>query len=124
MIVPQALPTEFPRAIRQVLLTDYPSDDQPLIDVAMDVVQLGQASAELIWISALLSQRRDLLAQEASRRETVRMNQPEVSEAQAGRLFVAGVMRTSRHLADSDVALLRLETDPDDVEEVAIELLD
>jgi hypothetical protein len=69
MFIPQDLLTDFPCAIRQVLLTDYPSDKMPLINVAMDVVWLGLASAELVWVNALLSQRRDLLIQEASRRE-------------------------------------------------------
>ena len=45
--VPRDLPTDFPRAIRQVLLTEFPSSEQPLINVAMDVVRLGVASAEL-----------------------------------------------------------------------------
>ena len=52
--VPRDLPTDFPRAIRQVLLTEFPSSEQPLINVAMDVVRLGVASAELHWLASIL----------------------------------------------------------------------
>ena len=52
--MPRDLPTDFPCAIRQVLLTEFPSSEQPLIDVAMDVVRLGVASAELRWLASIL----------------------------------------------------------------------
>ena len=52
--VPRDLPMDFPRAIRQVLLTEFPPSEQPLIDVAMDVVRLGVASAELRWLVSIL----------------------------------------------------------------------
>ena len=52
--VPWDLPTDFPCAIRQVLLMDFPLSKQPLIDVAMDVVRLGMASAELWLLASIL----------------------------------------------------------------------
>ena len=52
--VPRDLPTDFPRTIRQVLLMEFPSSEQPLIDVVMDVVRLGVASAELRWLALIL----------------------------------------------------------------------
>ena len=51
-LVPRDLLTDFPRAICQVLLTEFLSSKQPLIDVAMDVVRLGVGSADTagnIW---------------------------------------------------------------------------
>ena len=52
--VPRDLPTDFLCAICQVLLTEFPSSKQPLIDVAMDAVRLGVASAELHWLASIL----------------------------------------------------------------------
>ena len=121
--VPRDLPTDFLRAIRQVLSTEFPSSEQPLIDVAMDVVRLGVASAELRWLASILRQRMDRLVSEASRREVAQVLWPGVTAHQAGRLFVAGIMRSTYHLADSDLMMLQLETAPEDVEEVSIDLL-
>ena len=123
-LVPQDLPTDFPRAIHQVLLTEFPSSEQPLIDVAMDVVHLGVASAELRWLVSILRQRMDQLVLEASHREVAQVSWPGVTAHQAGRLFVAGIMRSTYRLADSDLTMLQLETAPEDVEEVSIDLLD
>ena len=122
--VPRDLPMDFPRAIRQVLLTEFPSSEQPLIDVAMDVVRLGVASAELRWLASILQQRMDRLVLEASHREVAQVSWPGVTAHQAGRLFVAGIMRSTYRLADSDLTMLQLETAPEDVEEVSIDLLD
>ena len=52
--VPRDLLTDFPHAIRQVLLTEFPSSEQPLINVAMDVVHLGVVSVELHWLASIL----------------------------------------------------------------------
>ena len=52
--VPRDLPTDFLRAICQVLLMEFSSSKQPLIDVVMDVVCLGVASVELCWLSLIL----------------------------------------------------------------------
>ena len=122
--VPWDLPTDFPHAIHQVLLTEFPSSKQPLIDVAMDVVRLGVASAELRWLALILRQRMDRLVLEASHREVAQVSWPGVTAHQAGRLFVAGIMRSTYRLADSDLTMLQLETAPEDVEEVSIDLLD
>ena len=121
--VPRDLPTDFPRAIRQVLLTEFPSSKQPLIDVAMDVVRLGVASVELHWLASILHQRMDRLVLEASHREVAQVSWPGVTAHQAGCLFVAGIMRSTYRLADSDLTMLQLETAPEDVEEVSIDLL-
>ena len=123
-LMPRDLPTDFPRAIRQVLLTEFPSSEQPLIDVAMDVVRLGVASAELCWLASILRQRMDRLVLEASHREVAQVSWPGVTAHQAGRLFVAGIMHSTYRLADSDLTMLQLETAPEDVEEVSIDLLD
>ena len=122
--VPRDLPMDFPRAIHQVLLTEYPSSEQPLIDVAMDVVHLGVASAELRWLALILRQQMDQLVAEASRWEVAQVSWPGVAAHQAGRLFVTGIMRSTYRLADSDLVMLQLETAPEDVEEVSIDLLD
>ena len=122
--VPRDLPTDFLRAIRQVLLTEFPSSEQPLIDVAMDVVRLGVASAELRWLALILRQRMDRLVLEASHWEVAQVSWPGVTAHQAGRLFVTGIMRLTYRLADSDLTMLQLETAPEDVEEVSIDLLD
>ena len=122
--VPWDLPTDFLCAIRQVLLTEFPSSEQPLIDVAMDVVRLGVASAELHWLASILQQRMDRLVLEASHREVAQVSWPGVTAHQAGRLFVTGIMRSTYHLVDSDLTMLQLETAPEDVEEVSIDLLD
>ena len=64
--VPWDLPTDFLRSIHQILLTEYPSSEQPLIDVVMDMVCLGVASAELCWLASILHQRMDQLVREMS----------------------------------------------------------
>ena len=122
--VPQDLPTDFPRAIHQVLLTEFPSSKQPLIDVAMDVVCLGVASAELRWLASILQQRMDRLVLEASHQEVAQVSWPGVTAHQAGHPFVARIMHSTYCLADSDLTMLQLETAPEDVEEVSIDLLD
>ena len=122
--VPQDLPTDFPHAIHQVLLTEFPSSEQPLINVAMDMVRLGVASAALHWLASILRQRMDRLVMEASHREVAQVLWPGVTAHQAGRLLVAGIMRLMYRLVDSDLTMLQLETAPEDVEEVSIDLLD
>ena len=122
--VPRDLPTDFPRAIHQVLLMEFPSSEQPLIDVAMDVVRLGVASVELHWLASILQQRMDWLVLEVSHREVAQVSWPGVTAHQAGCLFVAGIMRLTYRLADSNLTMLQLEMAPEDVEEVSIDLLD
>ena len=53
-----------------------------------------------------LRQRRDLLVEEASRREQVVRAHSEDSAIQAGSLFVSGMMQVSDRIADSDVVTL------------------
>ena len=65
----------------------------------------------------------DRLVLEASHRETAQVSWPGVTAHQAGHLFVAGIMRSTYRLADSDLTMLQLETAPEDVEEVSIDLL-
>ena len=65
----------------------------------------------------------DWLVLEASRREVAQVLWPGVTAHQAGCLFVAGIMRSTYRLADSDLTMLQLETAPEDVEEVSIDLL-
>ena len=122
--VPWDLPTDFLRAIRQVLLMEFPLSEQPLIDVAMDMVQLGVASAELRWLASILRQRMDRLVSEASHREVAQVSWPGVTTHQAGCLFVIRIMHLTYRLADSDLTMLQLETAPEDVEEVSIDFLD
>ena len=66
----------------------------------------------------------DWLVGEASCQEVTQSTWPGVTAHQAGHLFVTGIMHTTYRLADSDLTALQLEMDPDDVEEVSIELLD
>ena len=122
--VPRDLPTDFLRAIRQVLLTEFPSSEQPLIDVAMDMVRLGVASAELRWLALILRQQMDQLVMEASYQEVAQVLWPGVTTHQAGCLFVARIMRSTYRLADSNLTMLQLEMAPENVEEVSIDLLD
>ena len=69
--VPQELPVDFPRAIRRVLLTMHPSSEQRLINVAVQSVMVSLASQELMFLAMVLHQRRDLLVEDALRREQV-----------------------------------------------------
>ena len=94
-LVPWDLPTDFPCAIHQVLLMEFPSSKQPLIDVG-----------------------------EVSNQEVVQVLWPGVTTHQAGCLFIARIICSMYRLADSDLMVLWLEMDPDDVEEVSIDLLD
>ena len=61
------------------------------------------ASRELMFLAMVLCQRRDLLVEEASRREQVVRAHSENSAIQAGSLFVSGMMQVSDRIADSDV---------------------
>ena len=61
---------------------------------------------------------------EASTREVAQVSWPGVTTHQAGRLFVARIMCSTYCLVDSDLTMLQLETAPEDVEEVSIDLLD
>ena len=94
------------------------------MDVVMDVVCLGVASAELHWLASILQQRMDRLVMEVSNWEVAQASWPGVTAHQAGHLFVARIMHSTYHLADSDLTMLQLETAPEDVEEVSIDLLD
>ena len=104
--VPQELPGDFPCAIRQVLLTVHPSSRQRLIDVVVGSAMVSLASRELMFLAMVLRQRRDLLVEEASRREQVVWVHSEDSAIQAGSLFVSGMMQVSDRIADSDIANL------------------
>ena len=90
----------------------------------MDMVRLGVASAELRWLASILRQRMDRLVMEASNREVAQVSWPGVTAHQAGCLSVTGIMHSTYRLAASDLTMLQLETAPEDVEEVSIDLLD
>ena len=64
------------------------------------------ASRELMFLAMVLRQRRDLLVEEASRREQVVRAHSEGSAIQAGSLFVSEMMQVSDRIADSDVVSL------------------
>ena len=64
------------------------------------------ASWELMFLAMVLRQRRDLLVEEASRREQVVRAHLEDSAIQARSLFVSGMMQVSDRIADSDVTNL------------------
>ena len=64
------------------------------------------ASRELMFLAIVLRQRRDLLVEDASRRESVVQAHLEGSTTQAGSLFVSGMMQVSDRIADSDIANL------------------
>ena len=104
--VPQELPDDFPHAIRQVLLTAHPSSRQRLIDVAVQSAMVSLASQELMFLAMVLCQRRDLLVEDTSRRESVVQAHLEGSTTQAGSLLVLGMMQVSDRIADSDIANL------------------
>ena len=61
------------------------------------------ALRELMFLAMVLRQRRDLLVEEASRREQVVRAHLEDSTIQAGSLFVSGMMQVSNRIADSDI---------------------
>ena len=88
--VPRDLLTDFLHAIRQVLLTEYPSSKQPLIDVAIDVVRLGVASVELRWLASILRQRMDRLVSEASRWEVAQVSWPGVTHWEQTPIYPLG----------------------------------
>ena len=104
--IPQELLDNFPHAIHQVLLTTHPSSRQRLIDVAVQSAMVSLASQELMFLAMVLCQRRDLLVEDASRREFVVQAHSEGSATQAGSLFVAGMMQVSDRIADSDIVNL------------------
>ena len=89
----------------------------------MDVVHLGIALVELHWLLSILRQRMDQLVREVSHQEVAQSSWPGVTTHQAGCLFIAGVMCSTYRLADSDLTVLQLEADPDDMEKVSIDLL-
>ena len=62
------------------------------------------ASQELMFLAMVLRQRRDLLVEDASRRESVVQAHSEGSAIQARSLFVSGMMQTSKRITDSNVA--------------------
>ena len=64
------------------------------------------ASQELMFLAMVLCQKRDLLVEDASRRESMVQVHSEGSATQAGSLFVAGTMQFSDRIADSNVANL------------------
>ena len=66
----------------------------------------------------------DHLVGEVSHREVMQSTWPGVTAHQAGRPFVIVIMCMTYCLVDSNLTALQLEMDPDDVEEVSIELLD
>ena len=104
--IPQELPDDFPCAIRWVLLTAHPSSRPRLINVVVQSAMVSLASQELMFLAMVLCQRRDLLVEDASRRESVVQVHLEGSTTQAGSLFVAGMMQVSARIADSDIASL------------------
>ena len=64
------------------------------------------ALQELMFLAMVLCQRRDLLVEDASKREQVVWVHMEGSATWARSLFVVGTMQFSDRIADSDVANL------------------
>ena len=56
--------------------------------------------------------------------EVAQVSWPGATAHQAGRLFITRIMCLTYRLADSNLTMLQLETAPEDVEEVSIDLLD
>ena len=104
--MPQELPTDFPRAICWVLLTEHPSSGQHLIDVAVQSARVSLASQELMFLAMVLWQRRDLLVEEVLRRESMVQAHSEGNATQARSLFVSGMMQVNDRIVDSDIATL------------------
>ena len=95
-------------AIHWVLLTKHPSSRQHLIDVVVQSAMVSLALQELMFLAMVLCQQRDLLVEDALRRESMVQAHLEGSTIQARSLFMLGIMQTSDRITDSDIANLAM----------------
>jgi hypothetical protein len=104
--VPQELPLEWPRAIRHVLSTPFPSSAESMMGLSYEGGMIGLASREVLLITAILRQRRNAMVEEILRRFPDGARHPGLSGTQSAEASVDGMMSFMDRVADSDQSVI------------------
>ena len=100
--MPQELLTELPCAICHMLLTPFPNNMSSLMSLSFDGGMIGLASREVLLITTILRQRRNVMVEEILQRFPKGARHPGLSGIQSTELSVNGMMGFMDHVADSD----------------------
>jgi hypothetical protein len=95
------LPEDFPRAIRQVLTTPFPTEESELMELADQALRLGLASREILFMTLILRMRRECLVHASAGIAEVSDRDSTVDPSQAAEAWVSMLLHASRQLFQS-----------------------
>ena len=96
------LPADFPLAIRQVLTSQFPTSSSSMLELSGWVIDLGQASLELMFLSSLCRVHHLRLTHELARRSVVQMANPGLDPVNAAEFHMADMLQRSRLLTGTE----------------------
>jgi hypothetical protein len=105
-LVLQELPADFPRAIRRVMLTPFPDQRSTHMGLLSDGGVLGLASRELLFLTAILRQRRNTMTMELYRRYPDKNRPDGPTGAIVAETFVGRAIHFLDHVADSEQSVV------------------
>ena len=96
------LPTDFPLAIRRMLMSPFPLSSSLMLELSAWSIDLGQASLELMFLSSLCRVRHLWLIHECANQAVVQMANPGLDPVNAAEFHVADMFQRSCLLTGSD----------------------
>ena len=96
------LPTNFPRAIRQMLMSPFPTLLSPMLELSAWSVNLGKVSVELMHLLSLCQVHCLQLVHKCLSRAVVQMANPGLDPVCTSKFHVANMLQQSRLLTNAD----------------------
>ena len=91
---------DFPRVIRQMLMSPFPTSSSSMLELSAWSIDPGQVSAELMYLSLLCQVRRFQLIHECSNQAVVQMANPGLDPIHASKFYMADMLQWSRLLTN------------------------
>ena len=96
------LPIDFPRVIYRMLMSPFPMSLSSMLELSAWSIDLGQASAELMYLSLLCQVHHLWLVHECLSRVVVQMANPGLDPVHTGEFHVANMLQWSHLLTNVD----------------------
>ena len=96
------LPADFPLVIRRVLTPPFPTSSSSMLELSAWIIDLGQASLELMFLSSLCRVQRLWLTHECANRAVVQKANPGLDPVHTAEFHVANMLQRSRLLTSTN----------------------
>ena len=96
------LPNDFPRAIHQMLMSPFLMLSSLMLELSAWSINLGQASAELMYLSSLCQVHRLWLVHKCLSQAVVQMANPGLDPVHASKFHMANMLQRSHLLTNAD----------------------